>query len=85
MKEATASFYDTSFPFLEVLGILAGLIVFGFWLWVFVDCLKNERLGSRKQILWGLAIVFTLVIGAAFYALWRRPERLRKKHHRFWV
>ena len=80
VDEATYSFNHTTLPFCEVIGVLFGLILLVSWLWVLLDCLKNERPGSPNQVIWGLLIVFTFVIGAALYAFLRRPER--KRHHR---
>ena len=53
------------------------LFLFGFWIWMLVDCVRHESSEGNDRIVWLLVIVFTKVIGAAIYYFVRRPERMR--------
>ena len=53
--------------------LVAGAFVF--WIWMLVDCLKNEPSEGNDKLIWVLVIVFLHFIGAAIYYIVRRPER----------
>ncbi|MCH9789287.1 MAG: PLD nuclease N-terminal domain-containing protein, partial [Planctomycetes bacterium] len=50
---------------------------FVFWVWMLIDCLKNEPSTGNDKIIWGLVIAFT-GIGALLYYFIRRPERIKQ-------
>lgn len=52
-----------------------GLCAFAFWVWMLVDCLKNESSEGNDKIIWILVIILTNWIGALIYFFVRRPER----------
>ena len=59
-----------------IIGILAGLIavcvtilLFVFWIWMLVDCIKNARLTDSEKVVWVLVIVFLHALGALIYLL----------------
>lgn len=55
-----------------LLGLLAFVItvaVFVFWIWMLVDCIKNERLNQTEKIVWVLVIIFLHFLGALIYLL----------------
>lgn len=57
-----------------VIGILATI----FWIWMLIDCLKNEPSIGNDKIIWALVIVFLSYLGAFLYYLVRRPERIKQ-------
>ena len=57
-----------------VIGILATI----FWIWMLIDCLKNEPSIGNDKIIWALVIVFLSYLGAILYYLVRRPERIKQ-------
>ena len=54
-----------------------GLCALAFWIWMLVDCLKNEKSEGNDKIIWTLVIILTNWIGALIYFFVRRPERKR--------
>ena len=67
-----AAFWPLLFFELGILSILSIL----FWVWMLVDCATKEPSASNDKLVWVLIILFTNVLGAAFYFLIRRPRRL---------
>ena len=51
-----------------------GVVSFGFWIWMLVDCARNEVSGG-PQVAWLLIIIFTGVIGALIYLFARKISR----------
>jgi hypothetical protein len=49
--------------FLCSFGILSTL----FWIWMIVDCIQNNRLGSTEKIVWAVVIAVTHFLGALVY------------------
>ena len=62
--------------FLVSVSLVVG--TFGFWIWMLVDCLKNEPSEGNDKLVWVLVIVFLHFIGAAIYYVVRRPERIER-------
>lgn len=57
-----------------MIGTLAALIamaivalVFVFWIWMLVDCIKNPSLDSTHKIIWVLVILFLHGLGGLIY------------------
>jgi putative Ca2+/H+ antiporter (TMEM165/GDT1 family) len=50
-------------------------LVFGFWIWMLVDAIKNQGLTEGEKIGWVLAIVFLHFIGSILYFFIGRPRR----------
>ena len=48
------------------------------WVWMLVDCVKNEPSEGNDKVVWILVLVFTGIIGAAIYYFVRRPQRISK-------
>jgi hypothetical protein len=44
-------------------GILSTL----FWVWMIIDCIRNDRLGGTEKIIWAVVIALTHFIGALIY------------------
>ena len=66
---------------MAIFSILLSLIVlalvalaFVFWIWMLVDCIKNERLTDTEKIVWVLVIVFLHALGALIYFLAGRKK-----------
>lgn len=49
-----------------------------FWIWMLVDCAKNEPRKGNDRIVWVLVIALTHLLGALIYYFARRPERIRE-------
>ncbi|MDF1744643.1 MAG: PLDc N-terminal domain-containing protein [Gimesia sp.] len=61
-------------------GLLAAafsILCFIFWIWMLIDCLKNEPSTGNDKIIWGLVIAFTGIGGLLYYFI-RRPERIKQ-------
>ena len=56
----------TLFAFAPFVGLI-GLLYFGFWLWMFIDCLKNPRIQGTEKLVWVLVILFVHVLGPLLY------------------
>ena len=54
---------------------LISLVLFAFWVWMLVDCLKNDGLVGNEKIIWVLVIIFTHFLGAVIYFFVGRPKR----------
>ena len=54
-----------SFP--PQLGLLLAVPVIAFWLWMFSDMMKNDRLPSGERDTWTLAFIFLSIFTAAYY------------------
>jgi len=63
------------FIFLMVLLVIVGGTIL--WIWMLIDCAKNEPSEGNEKVVWILVIVFTHALGALIYRLVRRPERIR--------
>jgi hypothetical protein len=50
---------------LVILTVIA--VLFVFWIWMLVDCLKNPRLHGTEKLIWVLVIIFLHWIGALVY------------------
>lgn len=59
-------------------GGLIGLALLIFWIWVLVDCLRNEPSRGHDRLIWVLVILLGNFIGAAIYFFLRRPQRQRE-------
>jgi hypothetical protein len=45
-----------------------------FWIWMLVDCIRNERLSGNERLAWALVIFFLHVVGALIYFLLGRKK-----------
>lgn len=57
--------------------LLFGLVWFGVWLWVLLDCIQKEP-PEQDRLIWMLVIILAQLLGAIVYVLVRRPERIRR-------
>ncbi len=66
-------------PELACITVFLPLVLGGtaFWIWMLVDCLKNEPSGSNDKLIWVLVILFGHFLGAVIYYFVRRAERLK--------
>lgn len=60
----------------ELIVILMIVIPFIFWIWAFVDIIKNEFTGNNK-IVWLLVIIFVPVLGFILYFLIGREQKIK--------
>jgi len=70
---------DALFGFLFLL-LMCGIGIGGtvFWIWMLVDCAKNEPRKGNDRLVWVLVIALTHFVGALIYYFARRPERIRE-------
>jgi len=52
-----------------------GLLSFVFWIWMLIDCIKNEGISENAKIAWVLVIVLTHFLGAIIYFFAGRNAR----------
>ena len=55
------------------LTVVIGLLVF--WIWILLDCIKNESTEGNERIVWVVVIAVTHWVGGLIYLFARRPER----------
>ncbi len=48
-------------------GILVGLILFAFWIWMIVDVAQRRFRNSLEKVVWLLVIIFASWVGAIVY------------------
>ena len=53
--------------FLILLAAALCVLVFAFWIWMLIDCLKRNFKKDNDKIAWVLVIVFLSVLGASIY------------------
>ncbi len=58
----------------ELVIITLVLAAFAFWLWMLVDCAKNEE-DKTQKIVWVIIIVATGIFGAPLYFFIRKLPR----------
>jgi len=58
--------------------LLVSFLFLGFWIWMLVDCIKNEPEEGNDKIIWILVIALTGWIGALIYLFARRPTRIQQ-------
>jgi Phospholipase_D-nuclease N-terminal len=49
--------------------LVLGIMLFVFWIWMLVDCIKNTALSDTEKIVWVLVIIFLHFLGALIYML----------------
>ena len=61
-------------------GIIVGIGILGtsFWVWMLIDCTKNEPSEGNDKLIWVIIIVFTHLLGAAIYYFTKRSMRIQK-------
>jgi hypothetical protein len=52
-----------------LIALAVGVALFVFWIWMLVDCIKNERLNQTEKIVWVLVIILLHFLGALIYLL----------------
>lgn len=52
---------------LGVAAVLIGILLFVFWLWMLVDCLKRDFKGDYDKVVWVLVMIFLHLLGALVY------------------
>jgi hypothetical protein len=66
-------FGGLSILFSLVVGFLL-LLCFVFWIWMLVDCIRNERLSGNERLAWALVIFFLYALGGLIYLLLGRKK-----------
>jgi hypothetical protein len=67
-----------TFFYLIFFGFFAlGIALTAFWIWMIVDCVKNEPSTGNDKIAWLLLLLFTHGLGALIYFFVRRSPRQR--------
>lgn len=60
--------------FTGLFGLVLSACVFAFWLWMLIDCIKNET-DSTQRIIWALVIFFLPCVGSLIYLVVRKLPR----------
>ena len=55
-----------------------GLLAVVFWIWMLIDCIKNEPAEGNDKIIWVLVIVLLQGLGAIIYYFARRGDRIQQ-------
>ena len=50
-----------------VAAVLIGVLLFVFWLWMLVDCLKRDFNKDVEKVAWILVMIFLHILGAIIY------------------
>jgi hypothetical protein len=56
-----------------------GAAFFAFWIWMLIDCIRNENISGNERVAWVLVIALTHWLGALIYFFagrTRRPARM---------
>lgn len=63
----------------EIICLFGLIALFGtiFWIWMIIDCAKNEPGNTNDKIVWILIVVLLGFLGALVYFFARRPARRR--------
>ncbi len=61
---------------LFLLGTLFSILCLVFYIYVIVDCAKNESPEGNTKVVWILVIILTAPLGGIIYYLIRRPDRI---------
>ena len=56
------------------IGLAIAALVFIFWLWMLIDCIKNEKDGTQR-VIWAIVIFFFPCIGSLIYLFVRKMPR----------
>lgn len=64
-----------------LLGSLIGIGLTVFWIWMLVDCIKNEPSTGNDKIVWVIVILLFHMLGSLLYLLIRRPQRIAQYGH----
>jgi hypothetical protein len=60
--------------FTGAFALIIWALVFILWLWMLIDCIKNETDGTQR-IIWALVIFFFPCIGSLIYLFARKMQR----------
>jgi hypothetical protein len=67
-------------PFLFLLFFAAMFLLWlaatAFWVWMLIDCIKNEGDAGNQRVIWALLMVFLGSIVSILYCFIRRPQRI---------
>ncbi len=56
-----------AFAFLGFIGMIIGVLLFVFWIWMIVDCAKRNFKNSTEKIVWIIVVVLVGWLGALIY------------------
>jgi hypothetical protein len=51
------------------LGGVISLLLLVFWIWMLIDCVRNQRLSDNERVVWTIVIALTHALGAFIYLL----------------
>ena len=60
--------------FTGLFGLALSALVFVFWLWMLIDCIRHEK-DSTQRVLWALIIFFLPCVGSLIYLVVRKLPR----------
>jgi len=50
--------------------------LFGFWIWMIIDCATQETFEGNDKVVWMLIVIFLNWLGALIYYFVRRRKRV---------
>jgi len=63
------------FLLLVLFAIPLGIACFAFWIWMLIDCIKNDSVKDNEKVAWVLVIALTHFLGAIIYFFAGRQPR----------
>ena len=60
---------------LFIIMVLLGLLMQISWIWMLIDCIRNEVNKNNERVIWVLIMVFFNVLGAVAYFIFRYSKR----------
>jgi hypothetical protein len=54
--------------------LAVAIAAFVFWIWMLIDCVKNDGLTGTERVIWALVIFITHFLGAVIYFFVGRPK-----------
>ena len=58
--------------------LLLAIAAFGFWVWMFIECLTKEPSEGNDKLIWAAVIFFLNGLWALSYYFIRRPTRIEQ-------
>ncbi len=76
--DAAANFAPLLIILMVAFGVVISLLITVFWLWMLIDCIKNEPDEGNTRVIWAVVIILLGGLGAIIYYFARRPDRIRE-------
>ncbi|MBI4738422.1 PLDc_N domain-containing protein [Candidatus Woesearchaeota archaeon] len=64
---------------LVLLLMFGSVLLFVFWIWMLIDCMRNGKISANERLIWVIVIVFLNFIGAVLYYFLGRGKQRENK------